>query len=237
MIKIACCEDNEFQREIIQGYLEDYAKNKSVEIKVFECGEDLLHYAKEKGGFDIYLLDVVMPGINGMEVASILRRMFDNGHIIFVTASVEYAVMSYDVDAFYYMTKPVDPVKLNKILDKASEGLRSREEIIEIRAKSGDTRLKIKDVMYVELTDRAPVFYLRDGRVCEGLKLRGTFYEVVEPLFVDKAFVLCGVGKAVNLNYVDALDSESLLLFNGTQLYFPKSAYSDIKKAWRSFDK
>ena len=237
MNNIAFCEDNEFQREIMQGFLDDFAKTRSVNCKAFASGEELLKYVKLNGSFDIYLLDVVMPGINGMEIANTLRQMYDNGHIIFVTSSLEYAVMSYDVNAYYYLTKPVDPVKLNRILDSACSELTAKEETIEIRAINGDMRIRIKDIMFVELYNRAPLFHLKDGRVCEGVKLRGTFHDIVAPLFNDKSFVACGVGKVVNLKCVDALDSESLLLFNGTQIYFPRSAYADLKVAWKNFGK
>ena len=234
MVTIGFCEDNELQREIMQNFLLDYVKTRAVTYTVFESGEDLLRHVKEKGGFDIYILDIVMPGISGMEAAVSLRQMYDTGHIIFTTASTEYAAMSYDVDAFYYLTKPIDPAKLYRILDKACATLNPEEDVINIRTKNGDMRLKVENIMYVELKDRAPFFYLADGRVCEGVKLRAGFDKVVAPLMGDTLFTFCGVSRIVNLKYVDALDSESLLLYNGTQLYFPRSAYPDIKKLWKN---
>lgn len=237
MITLALCEDNEMQRDITKDFLDEYVKTRSVSYEIFPSGEALLERVKAKGGFDIYILDVVMPGINGMEVATTLRQMYDTGHIIFATASLEYAAMSYDVEAFYYLTKPIVPEKLYRILDKACASLNPTEDVIEIRTKNGDTRLKIKNIMYVELNNRAPVFYMHDGRVCEGIKLRGTFHDIVEPLFCDTAFKACGVGRVVNLRYVDALDSESLLLYNGTQIYYPRSAYAELKTAWKNFGK
>jgi len=237
MITIALCEDNEFQRSLMQDILEGYMKTRSVTYQMFSNGEDLLRYVKENGSFNIYILDVVMPGINGIEVAITLRQMCDNSFIIFSTSSLEYAALSYDVDAFYYLTKPIDPAKLCRVLDKACSKLNPTEDIIEIRTKSGNTQLKTKTIMYVELKDRAPFFYTHDGHIYEGLKLRGTFHEIVSPLLSDPAFKLCGVGLVVNMQYIDAMDSESLLLDNGTQLYFPRSAYMELKNAWKNFTK
>ena len=237
MVRIAFCEDNELQREIMIGFLEDFVKTRPAVFTVFTSGEELLADVKANGGYDIYLLDVVMPGINGMEIASILRQKQDNGHIIFVTSSLEYAVMSYDVDAYYYITKPIDSSKLYRVLDKACAELNAKDEIIQIRAINGDMNIRIKDIMYVELYNRAPIFHLKDGRMCEGVKLRGTFREIVEPLFQNKAFVTCGVGKVINLTCVDAIDSESVLLSDGTQVYFPRSAYSELKLAWKNYTK
>lgn len=237
MITIALCDDNDLQRELMQDMLDEYIKTRAVTYTTFSSGEKLIEHVKANGGFDIYILDVIMPGINGMEVATTLRQLYDTGHIIFATASLEYAVMSYDVEAFHYLTKPVEPSKLFRILDKACSKLNPTEDVIEIRSPKGEMRLKIKNIMYVELKDRAPYFYLNDGRVCEGLKLRGSFREIVEPLFRDSNFSFCGVGRVVNLRYVDAMDSESLLMYNGTQLYFPRSAYADLKSVWEKCKK
>ena len=234
MISMAFCEDNEFQRSLMEEYLNEYTSTRAVEYKTFTCGEDLLRYVKEHGSFDIYLLDVVMPGINGMEVATTLRQMHDDNIIIFTTASMEYAPMSYDVEAFYYLTKPIDTAKLYKVLDKACAKFSSGDDFAEFRTKSGNVRMKIKSITYVELKDRAPYFYINDASIYEGIKLRGTFREIIEPLLKSTDFVLCGVGLAVNLQYVTAIDSESLLLSDGKQLFFPRSAYTELKNAWKN---
>lgn len=236
MVTLALCEDNEFQREMMQELLEEYgSRNNSVSTEVFCAGRDLLEHVKKNGGFDIYILDVVMPDMNGMEFASTLRLMKDDGKIIFTTASLEYAVASYDVKAYYYMVKPVDPHKLFCILDNAITELKPRENTTVIRTKNGDVSLRLKDIMYVEVVDRALVVHLADGRSCKSLALRGSFRESVPDLVGDPRFAACGASKLVNLKFVDAIDSETVLLKDGTILYPPRSAYSDLRKQWREF--
>lgn len=236
MVTLALCEDNEFQREMMQELLEDYSgRNNTVSVEIFGSGRELLDHVKQNGGFDIYILDVVMPDMNGMEVASTLRLMKDEGKIIFTTASLEYAVASYDVKAYYYMVKPVDPNKLFRILDGAVAELKPKENTTVIRMKNGDVSLRLRDIMYVEVVDRALVVHLADGRTCKSLALRGSFRESVPDLAGDARFAACGASKLVNLKYIDAIDSETVLLKDGTIIYPPRSAYADLRRQWREF--
>lgn len=235
MVSIALCDDNAIQRELMYDYICEYKKNHAeIEVTSFETGYELLSQVKNEGGFDIYILDIVMPDINGLELATTLRLLGDTGKIIFTTASTEYAVASYDVQALYYMMKPVEPAKLFKILDNALTKINVREQSIEVKTQNGDIRLKTGDIMLIEIHDRGLRYHMKDGRICDGLKLRGSFKDAVKPLLDnDRNFVACGVGKLVNLLFVDAIDSESLLFRDGTMCYFPRSAYSELKKAWK----
>lgn len=236
MITLALCEDNDLQREMMEDLLEEYSNtNNPVSVKAFCTGRELLEHIKQNGGFDIYILDVIMPDVNGMEIASTLRLMKDEGKIIFTTATLEYAVASYDVKAFYYMVKPVDPQKLFRILDNAFSELKIRENATVVRTKNGDVSLRLKEITYVEVADRALVFHLADGRTCKSLALRGSFRDSVADLISDAFFAACGASKMINLKYVDAIDSETVLLKDGTIIYPPRSAYADLRKQWRDY--
>lgn len=237
MITLALCEDNEFQRELMVDFLREYSlSHTELKISAFSKGRDLLTYIKQNDSFDIYILDIVMPDINGMELASTLRLMKDNGIIIFTTASLEYAVASYDVRAFHYLIKPIDPDKLFRILDNAVAADNSASEVFDIKLKGGDdASLRYQDIMFVEVRDRALRVYLRDGRCCDSVSLRGSFREAVEPLLKTPCFAPCGVSRVINLKFVDAVDSESVLLSDGTQIYPPRSAYADFRKCWKDF--
>ena len=236
MLKIALCDDNGLQCDIMHDILTDYAARSEVPVEytAFSSGSELIDRVRSSGGFDIYILDLVMPGMNGMELASTLRLMKDNGKIIFLTSTVEYAVASYDVNAFYFMLKPVDRDKLFKTLDSAVREIVPGGKCITVKANRCETAVNISDIMYIELVNRAPIYHLSGGRTVEGVTLRGSFREHVAPVLEDERFVLCGVSSVVNIDCVDALDSDSVLLRDGTQLFPPKSAYPELRRVWKS---
>lgn len=240
MVRIALCDDNELQRELLQDTLRDYASQATVrlELTAFSDGSELLAHVRENGPFDLYILDLIMPGVNGMEVASTLRMMQDEGLIIFLTSTVDYALASYDVNAFHYLMKPLDRGRLFSVLDRAMARFRSAEESsLLVRTKDGESRIFLKDLQYADLKNRALQYHLQNGTVIDGLVIRVPFREAVAPILRDSRFVLCGITMVVNLTCIDQMDCESVLLQDGTLLYPSKTACTALKKEWAAFHK
>ena len=68
---------------------------------------------------DVVLLDIAMPGLDGIEVARALSRLPRSPAVIFVTAFDQFAVAAFEVAAVDYLMKPVDPTRLDRALDRA----------------------------------------------------------------------------------------------------------------------
>lgn len=101
MIVVAICEDEGYILEELRKKVEKYINRKSLDasIKTFTSGEELL---KAKKKLDIILLDLMLPGIDGLEVA---RQISCRSRIIFVTSYREYAVKAFGANAVHYLVK------------------------------------------------------------------------------------------------------------------------------------
>jgi two-component system response regulator AlgR len=75
---------------------------------------------------DLLLLDIAMPGMDGIDVARELGRSAARPAVIFVTAFDQFAVSAFEVEAVDYLVKPVDPTRLERALDRARTHLRGR---------------------------------------------------------------------------------------------------------------
>ncbi|SEJ16192.1 two component transcriptional regulator, LytTR family [Variovorax sp. OK605] len=78
---------------------------------------------------DLVLLDVHMPGVDGIEVARALRSRGDAPAVVFVTAHASHAVTAFDLDAVDYLTKPVRAERLQQALQKAERFLKERRAL------------------------------------------------------------------------------------------------------------
>ena len=238
MIRIAICDDNELQLEITQVTLQEIFNERTepAEIVSFSDGRELIGSVKGGKGFDIYFLDVVMPGMNGMEIAATLRMLKDDGAIIFLSSSIEYAVQSYDVDAYYYFLKPLDRSKLARILDKLlqQKARETLENELLIQTEQGTQKLHMRDIAYVALENRRVKYVLKDGRFIQGRVIRGKFREEIAGLLSCGFFHECGTSLAVRMDLIDVIDDESILLSNGELLYASKSAVGALKQFWLS---
>ena len=77
---------------------------------------------------DLLLLDIAMPGMDGIEVARALAASQVDPAIIFVTAFDNFAVAAFDVAAVDYLMKPVDPERLARALDRARDQIAKARE-------------------------------------------------------------------------------------------------------------
>ena len=118
-MNIAVCDDEEIQRSLLKGYLEAWAEagSHALRISLFSTGRQFLESLKETR-FDIVLLDIQMPDMDGMSAAKALRETDGQTGIFFVTGYEDYLVQGYEVEAFRYLIKPVSEEKLRAALDQ-----------------------------------------------------------------------------------------------------------------------
>lgn len=102
MLQLAFCDDDLSELQTIQTLLDRYrvARNQEIRYTAFQNAWDLLAEVERGTRYDVLLLDVLMPGQNGIEVAGELRQYDNNVKIIFLTSSPEFAVQSYAVGAY-----------------------------------------------------------------------------------------------------------------------------------------
>ena len=84
---------------------------------------------------DLVLLDIAMPGMDGIDVARALSASAVDPVVVFVTAFDNFAVAAFDVAAIDYLMKPVQPDRLARALDRARDQSRRRR-----RAAGGRSR-------------------------------------------------------------------------------------------------
>src|SRR5215213_6798225 len=75
---------------------------------------------------DLLLLDIAMPGVDGIGVARALAAQDPSPAVVFVTAFDQFAVAAFEVEAVDYLMKPVDPVRLQRALDRTRSYLQQR---------------------------------------------------------------------------------------------------------------
>ena len=107
MYHIAIVEDELPCSRQLQNYLEQYQNEKNIQFKVsvFSDGSELL--ADYRPVYDLILLDIAMPGINGMDTAVKIRETDAEAALMFITNLAGYAIRGYEVEALDFVTKPV----------------------------------------------------------------------------------------------------------------------------------
>ncbi|MCR5154341.1 MAG: response regulator, partial [Lachnospiraceae bacterium] len=129
-MRIATCDDNAVETALLGKLLDKYATTKdNIEYDLFTNVDKLLTAVSSKA-YDVILLDVIMPGINGIEAAREIRSYNNAVEIVFLTSSPEYALESYSVRADDYLIKPVKKEMLFPVLDRLYGKIEKNDENI-----------------------------------------------------------------------------------------------------------
>ena len=89
-MRIALCDDETAYHETIQSLMKDYKlhhPDHSLSLSAFSSGRELLNHVDQYGGFDLYILDCIMPEMDGIEAGRALRERGEAGMIIYLTSS------------------------------------------------------------------------------------------------------------------------------------------------------
>ena len=238
MLNIAICDDNAADLSAERACLEDYFRahpDLSGQVRAFPSGEALLEAVRETGGFDLYILDVIMPGLSGVQSGMVLRELGEEGEIIYLTASNDYAAESYDTAAFFYLLKPAEKERLFAVLDRALDRRARREAAsVMVRTPHGLQRLLLERLLYAERVGRIMRYYCEDC-VVDSSSLRCSLQEAAAPLLADRRFALCGVSFVFNLRHVKGVEGHAVLLDTGTRVTIPSRAAPGFKNVWGKY--
>lgn len=233
-MKIAICDDDKDELKRILDLLEQYRKmtGRTLFVRSFESSTELASLA-EKEHYDLYLLDILMPVLSGMELAREIRSFDKAADIIFLTSSPEFAVESYTVKASNYLVKPIQRTSFFAALDDIFDTRKDDEgRALVVKSNIGVHRLLLSDLVYVEAINRKVIYYLKTG---EELTCADRFSSVCERLSGCPEFLLVHRSFLVNMNYIRTIETADLILHNGKCIPLAQRRVTEIKKHYLAF--
>lgn len=233
-MNIAICDDDKYCREDITEIAEQYCRiNSDVAFTVFEDGDSLIEKAKKTGGFDLYILDIVMPEMNGIELGSALRELGCDGKIIYLTSSEEFAIDAFNVKAFNYILKPIKKDGFFAAVDEALEAVRKKKEKnLIVKTKEKSIKLAFDRIIHAQLINRAVSYRLTKNETVESVTVRSSFSEAVQELLRDRRFMLCGTSTLINLQHISSVENEAIVFSDGSKMFLSAKACREIRSAW-----
>ena len=235
VLKIAICDDEKEFCDSAERMLKLYMADKSAQFlaDTFDVSSDLID-ATEKGTlYDIYLLDIYMPGVTGMSIATELRNRDIKSPIIFLTSSTDHALEAFGVDATHYLLKPYTKDSFYVGMDKAMQSIASHKNDSVILKVDNDYRsILVSKLIYCEAEDKYQRLYLENG---ERLLVRISGMELYKLLSEFDSFYHCGRAHIINLDYISRVTVEGVIFKNGRALKLPHTVLAGLKKAFFNY--
>ena len=231
MITAAIVDDDPNIRETLQAALIADTQKRRIPVQLSVCasGSEFLTLPQEK--WDLVLMDVEMPGQNGIETARQLRRVNDRAAIIFITNYIQYALEGYEVQAFRYLLKPIDAAQFEQVVGTVLDEIHHRQTAyLQLKGRSEIIRLAIDELIYAE-TERGHLLLHTPGKVLECYSTM----EKLEQELKQEAFFRCHSSFLVALEAVRQIEKQDVVLKDGTRVPVSKNRKKGMKQALTNF--
>lgn len=233
-MNIAICDDNPKIIGQLETLLLSFFEHdlNQFNYEAFLSGESLVdHLTKEESSFQIYLLDVEMKSLDGFEVARFIRERDQQAIIIFITSHVEWMPEAFEVNAFHYLIKPIDELKVKQVLTKAMEQLSLRKMILQFTIQKKVYTVYLGEVEYFESMKRKMIIHLKNG---EEYEYYGTMKEVIDKVSTQ-LFTQVHHSFVVNMDYVQMKSGETIVLQSGREIAITKKFHQSFQSAYRKY--
>lgn len=230
--KIAICDDQEEDTRYIASAVGRWAEKQGLqaEMSTFPSGESFLFQYAEQNDYDILLLDIEMPGINGVELAKRIRKENDSVQIVFITGFPDFISEGYEVSALHYLMKPVSEDKLSDVLNRAVNKLNRGEKSVIFSVDSEKIRVPVSNIMYVEA-------FAHSCRITTDQ----TSFEVkssissIEKMLVQTAegeIVRCHRSYMVGVRHIQRISKTDVILDNDIKIPLSRGSYQAVNQAF-----
>ncbi|AYA99003.1 LytR/AlgR family response regulator transcription factor [Lachnoanaerobaculum umeaense] len=230
---VVICDDNPIERENLLEVTTHISKSEGydAEFEVFENAKQMLFELEDKLELiDVILLDINMPGIDGMEAALKLRSNGYIGEIVFTTVSKSHMLGAFDVRAFNYIVKgETDSAKTVRII-KGVLGIASEKskEYMLFTGIGEYRNIAINDIKYFEVRGKIITVYY-GSKSFEFISTIGK----LENLLFTKGFLRVHRSFLVSLQYIKTFTYEEVTLIDRTVISVGRKYYSGLKEAMK----
>ncbi len=238
-MNIAICDDSPKELENLERLVGAYQRrHPSLEIEVsrFSSVQELAEELENGEVYQLFLLDILMPGCTGIEFAQTLRQAGGQQAFIFVSVSREYALEAFSVDAMQYVLKPVEETALFAAIDKAVHAMQiEMAKSLAISTQAGIKTIYYHNIVFVECAGHFVHFHLTDQTSLCSKTLRQSFASYVAPLLADSRFVRTHHSFVVNKQHVQKLSQREFLLSGDHVVPIARDKFADVKASYLNF--
>ena len=211
MIKIAIVEDERSEAEKLYSAITKFGDSRGVEFDVDIFPSALLFLNDFHSGFDLVFLDILMPNMNGLELARALRKSDGRVQIVFVTNLANCAVNGYEVDALDFIVKPFNAEHLKKTLEKfLGIHFNLRNDFIALKNRNVVKVVALSDIKYLDIVSHSITYHFGDN---ETFCVWGNLDDELKKLN-RKNFVRINAYSAVNLKKITRIEGNNLYVGN-----------------------
>lgn len=229
MYYIAICDDD----PIYIKYMERLFRKTQQEIEFFEylSGEELIYDMQARTAYDLLILDMRMPGMDGNQTAREFRKQFPDTLLVFCSGVCMPTVEVFEAAPYRFWLKEYTEERMQREIENVFDKMKLNKAAPYIMGKKGSqlVRLSLSQIYYISIAKRGTV--LRGGtaeeRYTSSTKLID-FYEQLK----DFGFAYAHNSYIVNLEHVAVVRNKELEFVSGEKLTISRSRVKEFRRAF-----
>ena len=229
-MRVAICDDSKEEIDTITRCI-NRLKEYSFTADIFMNPKELLSTRKEKS-YDIYILDIEMPEMNGLQLAKEIRQEDSNALFVFLTSHAEYMRHVFEVITFDFIDKPITEQRLERLIKKAVEHLKKTSKHFVFSYRKNNQSLSFSQILYIEKCGRKAIIHTKE----QNYQTNMTLSEIWEQLNQD-AFVNIHTSYIINLRHLLSTENEEAKLSNGERLHITRGYRKNLTQKHLEFVK
>lgn len=233
MLKIAICDDSKSDIKMIHKNISTIFKNFNInfDIATFSDAAFFLSASEDKN-FDVVFLDIDMPQINGLEVATELNKRNIISEIIFVTNHDELVYKAFRFKALGFVRKKHIETEMLEIIEILIEHINRRYKHILIQDGHIEKKAHINDVIYMQSDDHYVNVVTSNGKIM----IRKTLNDI-ESEYSVYGFIRIHLRYLVNYRYIYSIEKNVIILDNQEKLPLSRSRAKAVKDSFQFFSR
>lgn len=237
MLSIAICDDMPGELQSLVSLTNQYIIANSLTVQVTEFSHpDKLLKTIAAESFHLYILDIVMPMVNGLELGKEIRRLDREAQIIYATTEPQFALQAYAASPINYLLKPIEKQKLFDTLTLAiSKADLAEDQTFTVKTTDSLRVIKLSDIACCEYQSHAVIFSLINSEEVVSRTIRENFSEYCVPILKDRHFLQCHTSFVVNMRRVERFAKDSFTLCGGKIVPIAAKQYPAVRDAYMDY--
>ena len=234
-MRIAVCEDNKLENDMLCELLREEAERFGLNCGVssFDSGDGVLKVLEQKERIDYLILDIYMQGRNGILTAMKAREIAPDLQIAFITASRDFALDAFQLNALHYLVKPVSADRVRELLCRYQERTGKRElKMLRIRTPLEELVFPLNRIEKLVSADKKCDMYI-DG-IKAPIRIPLSFTDT-EMQMQEDCFLKISRGLLVHMDFIIRMTANECFLRDGTTTLLSRNQREQIREKYRYY--
>ena len=237
MLRIAICDDILQELQNLVTLTTEFLASHNLDAEIVKFSHpDALLTAIETESFHIYILDIVMPMVSGLELGKEIRRLDLEAQIIYVTTEPQFALQAYAASPVNYLIKPIEKQQLFDTLTLAiSKADLSEEKTFAVKTADSLRVMKLSDIISCEYRDHSVIFILMNGEELVSRTIREKFSEYCSLIIKERHFLQCHISYVINMRRVERFAKDSFTMYGGKTVPIAAKQYPVVRDTYMDY--